>query len=257
MFNISDVELFRDAWPIEEKIRFRITERQLDIIQEMDLLIRMEILEKSGKKEERVEKGKDKKTKAYTWEDSEEMKDGSKNRPTTMDELNQTRSAFHENLRQIEEVMRKVNEKVDGEGNDESDDGIMNKDTSHRLEDAISDADKFEVTQVSTTKEHMRSRSKAYVDDESIPDRVNLIDLLYNEGCISFRHKQRIEQQPTQKLRNIEMFQLIKNGSIKTLKLANDYFIRTGQRNVFEMMNKKYLSGGKIPIFQNFFNIRC
>ena len=107
--------------------------------------------------------------------------------------------------------------------------------------DAISYEDEFEVD---TTTDHMRSRCISPVDDESIPDRVNLIDLLYNEGCISFRHKQRIEEQPTKQLQNIEMFQLIKNGSIKTLKLANDYFIRTGQRNVFEMVNKKYHIGG-------------
>ena len=249
MFNISDVQLFGDAWPIEEKIRFCIKKRQLDIIQEMDVLIRMEISEKSGDKEKTVKKGKDEETKAYKWEDSEGMKEESNNRQTTMDDSNQKISLFHGNLRQIEEVMRKENENVDEEGNDESDDETMDKEASHWKEDVISDENKFEV---STTTEHMRSRWISRVDDESIPDRVNLIDLLYNEGCISFRHKQQIEQQPTQQLQNIEMFQLIKNGSIKTLKLANDYFIRTGQQNVFEMVNKRYFSGGKIS-----FNIRC
>ena len=100
---------------------------------------------------------------------------------------------------------------------------------------------------VDTTTEHTRFRWISHVDDESATDRMNLIDLLYNEGCISFRHKQRIEQQPTKQLQNIELFQLIKNGSIKTLKLVTDYFIRTGQRNVVAMiMNESYNVEGKI-----------
>ena len=59
--------------------------------------------------------------------------------------------------------------------------------------------------------------------------RQNLIDLLYNEGCISLSHKQHIEQQPTQQLQNLEMLQLIKNGSIKTFKVALEYFRVTNQ----------------------------
>ena len=75
-------------------------------------------------------------------------------------------------------------------------------------------------------------------------DRQNLIDLLYNEGCISLLHKQYIEQQPTRQLQNLEMLQLIKNGSIKTFKVALEYFRVTNQDHVFDMLNRKYLSEG-------------
>ena len=175
-------------------------------------------------------------TKEYESEDSEGLKEESKHHRTTMDESNQGIDTFHGNLRKIEEMTRKEKDNVEEDVDMKGEEGV-------NVEDAISDEDEFKL---GTTIEHMRSRSISHVDGESIPDRVNLIDLLYNEGCISFRHKQQIEQQPTQQLQNIEMFQLIKNGNIKTLKLANDYFIRTGQRNVFEMFNQKYCSGGKI-----------
>ena len=75
-------------------------------------------------------------------------------------------------------------------------------------------------------------------------DRQNLIDLLYNEGCISLLHKRHIEQQPTQQLQNLEMLQLIKNGSIKTFKVALEYFRDTNQDEVFDIFNRKYLSEG-------------
>ena len=77
-------------------------------------------------------------------------------------------------------------------------------------------------------------------------DRQNLIDLLYNEGCISLLHKQHIEQQPTQQQQNIEMWQLIKNGSIKTFEVALEYFRVTNQDNVFDMLNRKYCSEGNL-----------
>ena len=75
-------------------------------------------------------------------------------------------------------------------------------------------------------------------------DRQNLIDLLYNGECISLRHKQHIEQQPTQQLQNREMLQLIKNGSIETFKVVLEYFRVTNQDDVFDMLNRKYLSEG-------------
>ena len=75
-------------------------------------------------------------------------------------------------------------------------------------------------------------------------DRQNLIDLLYNEGCISLLHKQHIEQQPTQQQQNLEMLQLIKNGSIKTFKVALEYFGVTNQDEVFDMLNRKYCTEG-------------
>ena len=75
-------------------------------------------------------------------------------------------------------------------------------------------------------------------------DRQNLIDLLHNEECMSLLHKQHIEQQPTQQQQNLEMLQLIKNGSIKTFKVALEYFRDTNQDEVFDMLNRKYLSEG-------------
>ena len=77
-------------------------------------------------------------------------------------------------------------------------------------------------------------------------DRQNLIDLLYNEGCISLLHKQHIEQQPTQQQQNIEMLQLIKNGSIKTFRVVLEYFRVTNQDDVFDMLNRKYCSEGNL-----------
>ena len=77
-------------------------------------------------------------------------------------------------------------------------------------------------------------------------DRQNLIDLLYNEGCISLLHKQQIEQQPTQQQQNIEMLQLIENGSIKTFKVAREYFRVTNQDHVFDMLDRKYCSEGNL-----------
>ena len=71
------------------------------------------------------------------------------------------------------------------------------------------------------------------------PVRQNLIDLLYNEGCISLLHKQHIEQQISKQLRNLVMLQLIKNGSIKTFKVALEYFRSTNQSEVYNMLNRK------------------
>ena len=226
-----------------------MTKRQPDIVKEMGVLIRMEVLEKcdkNGKEEKKGDNGKEEKEvkkekkgenrgkEEYESEDNEGMKEGSKHHRTAMDGSNQRIDEFHGNLRMIEEGTRK--EDVDVE-----EDVGMKGEKGVNKEGAMSDEDEFKLH---TTTEHMRSRWMSRVDDESIT-YPNLIDLLYNEGCISVQHKQQIEQQPTQQLRNIEMFQLIKNGSTKTLKLANDYFIQTGQRNVFEMVNKKYLSGGQ------------
>ena len=78
----------------------------------------------------------------------------------------------------------------------------------------------------------------------STRDHQNLIDILYNEGCISLLHKQHIEQQPTRQQQNLAMLQLIKNGSIKTFKVALEYFRVTNQDHVFDMLNRKYLSEG-------------
>ena len=81
----------------------------------------------------------------------------------------------------------------------------------------------------------------------SFRDRKNLIDLLHNEGCISLLHKQHIEQQPTTtNNKNLEVLQLIKNGSIKTFKVALEFFRGTNQDKVFDMLNRKYLSEGKL-----------
>ena len=77
---------------------------------------------------------------------------------------------------------------------------------------------------------------------EGNPDRQNLIDLLYTEGCISLYHKQHIEQQPTQQLQNLVMLQLIKNGSIRTYKVALEYFRSTNEFEVYNMLNRKYIS---------------
>ena len=79
-------------------------------------------------------------------------------------------------------------------------------------------------------------------------DRQNLIDLLHNEGCISLLHKQHIEQQPTQQQQNLEMLQLIKNGSIKTFKVALEYFRVTNQDHVFDMLNRKYCTEGNLSL---------
>ena len=79
-------------------------------------------------------------------------------------------------------------------------------------------------------------------------DRQNLIDLLYNEGCISLLHKQHIEQQPTRQQQNVEMLQMIKNGSIRTFKVALEYFRVTNQDHVFDMLNRKYCSKGNLCI---------
>ena len=79
-------------------------------------------------------------------------------------------------------------------------------------------------------------------------DRQNLIEILYNEGCISLLHKQHIEQQPTQQQQNLEMLQLIKNGSIKTFNVALEYFRVTNQDHVFDKLNRKYCSEGNLRL---------
>ena len=50
-------------------------------------------------------------------------------------------------------------------------------------------------------------------------DRQNLIDLLYNEGCISLSHKQHIEQQPTRQQQNLEICNWLKTEASKHSKL--------------------------------------
>ena len=72
-------------------------------------------------------------------------------------------------------------------------------------------------------------------------NRENLIDLLYHKGCISLLQKQHIEQHKTQQLQNLEMFQLIINGSIKTFKVALEFFQMTNQSDVHDMLNRKYI----------------
>ena len=213
-----------------------MTKRQQNIVKEMDVLIGMKVLEKSGNKGRRE---KNEGRKEYESEDNEGLKEGSKHHRTAMDGSTQGIDNFHKNLRKIEEGAGKEKVSVEKDVDMKGEKGVSEEGAM------MSDEDKFEVD---TTTQHMKPRSISHADDESIPDSVNLIDLLYNEGCISIRHKQQIEQQPTHQLQNIEMFQLIKNGSIKTLKLAKDYFVRTGQRNVFERMNKQYHIEGKIII---------
>ena len=93
-------------------------------------------------------------------------------------------------------------------------------------------------------KKNKRRRHRVKLDQPE-DNRFNLIDRLYNNGCISVLHKQHIEQQPDKLLKNNEMFQLIKNGSIKTFKLVDEYFRQTEQRNVVELLNKKYDRNGK------------
>ena len=219
-----------------------MTNGQPNIVKEMNVLIRMEALEecdkeeKEGRDEKKEKKGENEGTKEHKSEDNEGMKGESKLRQTAMDGSNQGIDEFHGNWRKIREGARR------GDADVEEDVGMKGeKDVNEK--EATSVEDEFEV---GTTTEHMRSRWVSLVDDESIPDPVNLVDLLYNEGCISFRHKQQIEQQPTQQLQNIEMFQLIRNGSIKTFNLAKNYFRRTEQWNVFKMMNKQYCSEGEI-----------
>ena len=80
--------------------------------------------------------------------------------------------------------------------------------------------------------------------------RQNLIDLLYREGCIHLLHKQHIEQQPTQQQQNLEMLQLIKNGSIKTFKVALEYFRVTNQDDVFDILDRKYFSEGNLYVIR-------
>ena len=88
---------------------------------------------------------------------------------------------------------------------------------------------------------------------ESSRDRQNLIDLLYNEGCISLLYTQYIEQQPTRQLQNLAMLKIIQNGSLKTFKVALVYFRVTNQDHVSDMLNRKYLSEGNVF----FFHGRC
>ena len=76
---------------------------------------------------------------------------------------------------------------------------------------------------------------------EGNPDRQNLIDLLYTKGCISLLHKQHIEQQPTRQLKNLVILLLIKNGNIRTYKVALEYFRSTNQSEVYSMLNRKYI----------------
>ena len=80
--------------------------------------------------------------------------------------------------------------------------------------------------------------------------RQNLIDLLCNGGCISLLHKHHIEKQPTQQLQNLEMLQLIKNGSIKTFKVALEYFRVTNQDDVFDVLDRKYFSEGNLRVIR-------
>ena len=44
------------------------------------------------------------------------------------------------------------------------------------------------------------------------------------------------------------MLQLIKNGSIKTFKVALEYFRVTNQDNVFDKLNRKYCSEGNLSL---------
>ena len=126
------------------------------------------------------------------------------------------------------------------------------EETTDRLISITDDAEKIAL-QLSNLKIHPDTAIDEFDRHRKVPesnlDCQNLIHLLYNEGCISLLHKQHIKQQPTQQLQNLEMLQLIQNGSIKTFKVASEYFRGTNQDHVFDMLNREYCSEGIIHFF--------
>ena len=123
------------------------------------------------------------------------------------------------------------------------------EETTDRLIPILEDAEKEE-SKSSDDDIHLDTTIDEFERNRGVTgsnlDRQNLIDLLYNEGCISLLHKQHIEQQPTQQQQNLQILQLIENGSIKTFKVAREYFRVTNQDHVFDMLNRKYCSKGNL-----------
>ena len=125
------------------------------------------------------------------------------------------------------------------------------KETTDRLIPILEDAEKEE-SKSSDDDIHLDTTIDEFELHREVTnsylDRQNLIDLLYNEGCISLLHKEHIEQQPTRQQQNLEMLQLIKNGSIKTFQVALEYFRVTNQDHVFDMLDRKYCTEGNLSL---------
>ena len=211
---MCSLESFEDVWPLDDAQRIIIIKRGTLIVREMKILVLSE------------ERGKEK-------EDGDESgtTDGRKDEGTKPNHPSETTEGAE------------IKHEPPGDG------------TTDRLIPITNHAEKGESEPLDANihldtviDEFERYRGAT----GSNPDRLNLIDLLYNEGCISLLHKHHIEQQPTQQQQNLEMLQLIQNGSIKTFNVGLEYFRGTNQDHVFDLLKRKYLSEGNLCVTRLF-----
>ena len=208
-----ETESFGDIWPLKDTQRINIIKCGTAIIRKMDILA----LSEERWKEEKSGEGSG-------------TTDGRRDAGTGSKHPSETTEGYH------------------GAGRKHAPPG---EETTDRLIPILGDAEKEESTS-SDDDIHLDTTIDEFERHREVTgsnlDRQNLIDLLYNEGCIPLLHKQHIEQQPTQQQQTIEMLQLIKNGSIKTFKVAFEYFRVTNQDHVFDMLNRKYCSEGNLSL---------
>ena len=69
------------------------------------------------------------------------------------------------------------------------------------------------------------------------------LDSLLSKGCITQRHRDRIDAQQTTSDKNKELLTIIRRMSIKTFKEVLEYFRSTNQFDVYDMLKWKYIIG--------------
>ena len=206
---------FEDVWPLKDTQRINIIKCGTAIVRKMDIYVLL------------GDRGKEKKS-----GEESETTDGRRDAGTGSKHPSDESTEGHNGAKR---------RKLAPPGEETTDRLIPILEDAEKEESKSSDDDIHLDTTIDEFKRHREVTG-------SNLDRQNLIDLLYNEGCISLLHKQHIEQQPTRQQQNLEMLQLIKNGSIKTFKVALEYFRVTNQDDVFDMLNRKYCTEGNLSL---------
>ena len=206
---------FEDVWPLKNTQRINIIKCGTAIVRKMDIYVLSE------------DRGKTKKS-----GEESETTDGRRDAGTGSKHPSETTEGYN------------------GAGRKHA---LPGKETTDRLIPILGDAEIKEESKSSDDDIHLGTTIDEFERHREVTgsnlDRQNLIDLLYNEGCMSLLHKQHIEQQPTRQQQNLEMSQLIKNGSIKTFKVALEYFRVTNQDHEFDMLNRKYCTEGNLSFW--------
>ena len=91
---------------------------------------------------------------------------------------------------------------------------------------------------------------KRYSDENDITrfdtkglGEINLLDILYNRGCIPLKKKKAMER-AAKDLRNRELFHVLVNGSIKTFEILSNFLKVTHQIRMLDILVGNYVAEG-------------